>query len=148
MEKIYIQAKENSNISFKHYNVGMAVYDHALNIWQGFNVKIHRDRSDKPGHDFIAQPKKDNGPIQLKLFTIEDGKPASFYFAISTQDNPNGNDLITGSYTSAKNKVTGKVELIDFKYNTNSGLKLLLEPLFEGSDQNPSWDFLMTITAC
>lgn len=148
MEKIYTQVKEYSNNNFKHYNVGMAVYDNALNIWQGFNVKIHRDGSDKPGHDFLAQPKKDNGPIKVKLFSIEDGKSASFDFAISTQYNPNGNDLITGSYTSAKNKNTGKVEIIDFKYDTNSGLKLDLAPLFEGSDEDPTWDFLMTITAC
>lgn len=148
MEKIYIQEKEISNNSFKYYNVGMAVYDHVLNIWQGFRVKIHRDGNTMPGHDFIAQPKKDTSAIVLHTSSIEDSKVASFSFSISTEYNPNGNDLITGSYTAVKNKVTGKVEIIDFKYDTNSGVKLILEPLFEGSDQNPSWDFLMTITAC
>ena len=33
MEKIYIPAKEYNNDSFKHYNVSIAVYDYALNIW-------------------------------------------------------------------------------------------------------------------
>lgn len=69
---------------------------------------------------------------------MKDGKPASFNFAISTQYNFNSNNLITGSYTSSKNKNTGKVEIIDFKYDTNSGLKLDLTPLFEGGDEDPT----------
>ncbi|HGJ5875438.1 MAG TPA: hypothetical protein ACHBX0_02300 [Arsenophonus sp.] len=146
MEKIYIPAKEYNNNSFKHHNVSISVYDYALNIWQDLRVKINGDDTQKD--DRIVQSKKDIGPIILKIFTIHDGKSASFHFSFNAEYNHNGNDLIIGSYTSIKNKDTGKVEIIDFKYNINSGLNLDLSPLFEGSNENPNWDFLMTLTEC
>lgn len=147
MKMLHSQPKEPNNLDFKHYNVSMAIYDHALNIWNGLRVYIEQE-STGYYHDVIAQPKKDNGLIHGRLFSVLDTtKPETYKFSISTEYNPNGKDLITGSYTSIKNKDTGEVEIIDLKYDTDSELKVDVSLLIPGENDS-IWVFLMKITAC
>ncbi|HGJ5869491.1 hypothetical protein [Arsenophonus nasoniae] len=145
MEIIHIPQKKYDN-SDDYYFLGMTVIDYALNIWQGFNVKLYEGNNKEPGHNFIAQPAKDQKELKSYVFIILDtNKPAHFRFSISTEYNPNGNNLITGSYTSIKNKDSNKVEITNFKYETDSGLKLDLSPI---SDNVQNYRFLMKIHAC
>lgn len=147
MQISYIQPKIKTDFVFNHYNVGMVIYDYALNIWQGFKIFIEQESTPYYDHRLV-QPAKDNNPHGV-LFTVLDlSKPQKFNFSISTEYNSNGKDLIKGSFSSIKNKDTGEVEIIDLKYDTESGLKFDISLYWPGDENDTVWIFLLKITAC
>ncbi len=98
--------------------------------------------------DRLVQPAKDNNLHGVLFTALDPSKPQKFNFSISTEYNSNGKDLIKGSFSSIKNKDTGEVEIIDLKYDTESGLKFDISLYWPGDENDTVWIFLLKITAC